>query len=703
MKTFVTSRECIPLLLFVLVAAMAAPTANSQQVMTPEHLALMKYVNEVAVSPDGNTFAYSLRVQRNPFMEDNGEAWLELHVADRSGQSRPYVTGEIKISDIDWTPDGKYISYLAERGEDTVKSLYIIPVDGGESKKITDNVITIKDYSWAPDSRRVAFLAKDPVPEETCELRKMGFDQEVYEEGLERVVGWIHDIQTRRTDPNGVTVSGSASRISWSPDGKLLAMAVVPTPLIDDDYMKRKVCIVSPDRTDPWQMFDNPGKLGQIAWSPDSKHLAIISGADINDPSAGEILVASYEDGTLSPVLTGIDGHVRDIAWLDKNTILYRMNTGVHTIIGTIRMDGSQQKTLVGPGRTAYEDVVLSDNGKTVAMTGSSFDHPWELYYFDVGKNNPTRLTDSNPDWAELRFARQEVVTYTARDGLELQGILIRPLDEVPGQKYPLILQVHGGPESNYMNRWMTWHAGPGQIAAARGFAVFYPNYRGSTGRGVEFSKMGQADYAGGEFNDLVDAVDHLVNTGLVDRDKVGITGWSYGGFATAWGATALSDHFAAAVMGAGVSDLVSKFGTTDIPNEMFLVHARRWPRDYWQWYMERSPIYHAQNHKTPILIIHGEDDTRVHPSQSMELYRYLKTLGQAPVRLVFYKEEPHGVAKAAGRYDISLRQLRWMEHYLKGPGGDPPPYEVDYSKLKPETKTTPEYEFRFKKATEIP
>jgi dipeptidyl aminopeptidase/acylaminoacyl peptidase len=242
-----------------------------------------------------------------------------------------------------------------------------------------------------------------------------------------------------------------------------------------------------------------------------------------------------------------------------------------------------------------------------------------------------------------------------------------------------LILDVHGGPESHERDGWITSYSGPGQVGAARGFAVFLPNYRGSTGRGVEFSKMGQADYAGKEFDDLIDAVDHLVEIGLVDKDKVGVTGGSYGGFATAWCSTYHSERFAAGVMFVGISDHVSKAGTTDIPQEMHLVHSRRWPWDHWDWFRERSPIYHVKKAQTPLLIMHGKSDTRVHPSQSMELYRYLKVLGQVPVRLVLYPGEGHGNRKAAARYDYCLRMLRWMEHYLQGPGGDPPPYEVEY------------------------
>ncbi len=298
------------------------------------------------------------------------------------------------------------------------------------------------------------------------------------------------------------------------------------------------------------------------------------------------------------------------------------------------------------------------------------------------GDTAPRRLTDSNPWLGELRLAKQEVVRYKARDGLELEGILIHPLDGQSGTRYPLVLIVHGGPESHISSGWVTSYSRPGQVLAARGFAVFYPNYRGSTGRGVAFSKLGQADYAGKEFDDLIDAIDHFVEAGLVDRGRVGVTGGSYGGFASAWCATYHSERFAASVMFVGISDQISKFGTTDIPNEMFLVHSRRYPWEHWDWFRERSPVYHVEKCRTPILIMHGKDDPRVHPSQSMELYRYLKTLGKTPVRLVLYPGEGHGNRKAGARLDYSMRSLRWMEHYLKGAGGDPPPFKMEYDVL---------------------
>jgi dipeptidyl aminopeptidase/acylaminoacyl peptidase len=217
-------------------------------------------------------------------------------------------------------------------------------------------------------------------------------------------------------------------------------------------------------------------------------------------------------------------------------------------------------------------------------------------------------------------------------------------------------------------------------VAASKGYFALIPNYRGSTGRGVEYSKLDQHAYADPEFSDIVDGKNHMVTLGWVDNDKVGITGGSYGGYATAWSSTALSEHYAAGAMFVGISDQISKVGTTDIPTEMYNVHARAWPWDDWQWFLERSPIFHVDKAKTPLLILHGEDDTRVHPSQSIEMYRHLKLRGQAPVRLILYPGEGHGNKKAAAQYDYSTRLLRWMDHYLVGEGGEPPESLIDWT-----------------------
>ncbi len=676
-----TTRSLVQFLpVFILAAACGcATTTRGAEVFTPEHVAKLRYVSSAELSPDARRIAYTVSKPRLPFTDDNGPAWSELYVTDLDGNTRPFVTGEVNVGSIRWTPDGAGISFLAKRGDDEHRALYVIPIDGGEARRVLEHETGVSSYVWSPDGKRVAYLAKDKKPKKKKKLAKKGFNQEIYEEELRFARVWIGTPDDEDAESRKLDLTGSASSLHWSPDGTRLALALAPTPLIDDFYMKRKVHVVEVETGKVLARIENPGKLGQIAWSPDSKHLAIIAAEEIHDPSAGRLMVASASGGPLRDILPNYDGQVGSIAWQDNQTIMYLGDEGVWTTLKEIGLDGRDRKTHIPTGKAVLSRLRLSPDGQTAIVLYQSDRHPSEVYLVRHGDPAPRRLTDVNPWLADMRFATQEVVSHTARDGLRLEGILYRPLDEQPGKRYPLILAVHGGPEAHRRNGWLTSYSGPGQIGAANGYAVFYPNYRGSTGRGVAFSKMGQGDYAGKEFDDLVDAVDHLIEIGLVDRDKVGVTGGSYGGFATAWCSTYHSERFAAGVMFVGISDHISKSGTTDIPNEMVLVHATMHPWDNWELFLERSPVYHVQKARTPLLILGGKDDTRVDPGQSLELYRHLKVLGQTPVRLVRYPGEGHGNRKAGARYDYNLRMLRWFNHYLKGPGGDPPAPELEY------------------------
>ena len=654
--------------------------ADASDAFTPWHVAKVRMVSDAAISPDGNYIAYVLRVPRTPMKDASGGSWGELHVVYPSGESRPFITGEVNIGGIAWTPDGRYISFVASRGGEANRSLYRIPIDGGEAQKVLSFSSSIGQYSWSPDGTQVAFIASDPRPDEAKNLVEKGFNQEIYEENFRPLRVRIGTIGPNAPEPRTLEIDGYPSDVQWAPTGTHLAMALAPTPLVDDSYMKRKVRVVDSNSGKILARFDNPGKLGSIAWSPDAKHLAFIAGEDKHDPSAGRLVVAPLKGGKMRWLPIGADGEFSDIVWKDNETITYLASVGVWTRMGDVSLDGKLHDVRVPEGSMVLSDLSLSKDGQKLAMLSENPRQPSEVYAMSEGNERPHRMTQNNSWFSDMRFAQQEVVTYKARDGLEIEGILVRPLDEKKGKRYPLILTVHGGPEAHISNGWVTTYGRPGQTGAAQGFAVFYPNYRGSTGRGVEFSKMGQSDYAGKEFDDLVDAVQHLVNIGLVEKKRVGITGGSYGGFASAWGATYLTEHFAASVMFVGISNQISKSGTTDIPNEMFLVHARKSLYENWQWFLERSPIYHVKKARTPLLILHGKEDTRVHPSQSMEIYRHFKVLGKAPVRLVFYPGEGHGNRKSAARLDYNLRMLRWFEHYLKGKGGEPPPHEVDYA-----------------------
>lgn len=661
-------------------AGFAGP-AEAADVLTPHTVAKIRSVSSVAMAPDGRTIAYVLSIPRRPLVDEDGGPWDELHLVGADGVSRPFITGDVNVAAVRFTPGGRSISFLERRGKDTTRSLYVMPLDGGEPRRVLAHETDIGSYAWSPDGTRVAFTAREAITRERRELERKGFNQEIYEEAVPMARVWVASVgkeePARRLD-----LQGSASALSWSPVDSRLVLALAPTALIDDDYMARRVHVIDADTGTVLVSFDNKGKLGSVTWSPDGQTIALTSGEDINDPAVGRLLVAPAAGGALQDVLPGYQGHVAGFAWKDGETLAFIGDEGTETVLGEVRRDGSARRTLAPAGGRILTSVDVSRDGRAMAFTGQAATHPSEVFRMDATSPQPKRLTDSNPWLAQVRLAKQEVVTFKARDGLELQGVLVRPLDERPGQRYPLILTVHGGPEAHERNGWTTGYSNPGQMAAARGFVVFYPNYRGSTGRGVPFSKLSQGDPAGKEFDDLVDAVDHLVNIGLVDKAMVGITGGSYGGYATAWCSTYYTDRFAAGVMFVGISDNVSKAGTTDIAQEEFYVHARKRPWDDWAFFRDRSPITHAARSKTPLLILGGTDDPRVHPSQSLAMYRYMKLQGKT-VRLVRYPGEQHGNRRAASRLDYNLRLLQWMEHYLKGPGGAMPALDLDYTEPK--------------------
>ena len=678
-------RSMIRSALMLLLLALLALTPAMARGMTAEDVTKLRSVTSAKMSPDGKHVAFLVSVPRDPYDDDDGSAWTELHVAYGPGKSRPFVHGKVNVSGIAWSANGGAIFYRAKRHGDEHTAVYKIPVDGGESTKVASFDTSISSFDISADGKRIAFIAKAKEDKAEKKMKKKGFKAKVVEEQLRFSRVWVAEFDggpVDADDAKDLDLGISASALRFSPNGKQLAVAGAPTPLIDDRYMKTKLRIVNLEGRTLGEV-DNPGKLGDFIWSPDGQALALISAADLNDPNAGRLMVAAATGGQPLDLFRGLLADIEFIEWKDRSTLAFVIDKGTESAYAEVGSDGGDYEMHLDYGGPSWAGMSHAADGKRAAFVANTAEHPGELYVYDGSK--ATRWTDHNPWLADIELARQESITWKARDGKEIEGVLNYPLNYKKGKRYPMIHVVHGGPESHYSNGWNTNYSRPGQVAAAQGYVVLHANYRGSTGRGVEFSKASQADYAGditgkkgGEFLDLVDAIDHLVNEGLVDRKKVGITGASYGGFASAWGATAHSEHYAASVMFVGISDQISKFGTTDIPNEMFLVHARRWPWDYWDWFMERSPIKYIEQAKTPILIMHGEDDTRVHPSQSMELYRYLKTVGNVPVRLVLYPGEGHGNRKAAARYDYSLRLMRWMNHYLKGPGGDPPAHELE-------------------------
>jgi dipeptidyl aminopeptidase/acylaminoacyl peptidase len=657
-----------------------APAQGAER-FTPELVAGLRSVAAAVLAPDGARCAYLLAVPRRIGAEEDGPAWSELWVVDvADGRARPFVSGAENVSAPAWTPDGAEIAFLAKRAGDKETRLYLIPVDGGEARVAVALGGSIESFDLAPDGKRVVCLAAPAKDKAREALRDQGFRQEIYEEDGRPSELWVATLDGS-VAPRRVPFEGHPREVHWSPVDERLLVAWTPTTLVDDDYMRKRVAVLDGSDGTVRARIENPGKLGVIAWSPDGARVALLSAADVHDPNPGRLCLAPASGGTPVELLPGFEGDVVDFAWQSPSALLVVTHVGLESRLEKFELagEGATARVIVDAGGPVLASLRLARDGQSAAFVGSSAAFPPEVLTMHHGERGPRRLTASNPGLARLAFARQEAVSFAARDGVRLEGVLIHPLVRAEGARVPLILNVHGGPEAHVSNAWLTGYSNPGQVAAARGFAVFQPNYRGSTGRGVAFSKLGQGDAAGKEFDDLLDAVDHLIASGLVDGARVGVTGGSYGGYATAWCSTRFSERFAAGVMMVGISDRVSKVGTTDIAEEEYQVHALARPWDDWMESLRSSPIYYADHGQTPLLILHGKDDPRVNPGQSRELYRHLKLRGKAPVRLVLYPGEGHGNRKGAARLDYALRSLQWFEHYLLGPGGAMPAPELDY------------------------
>ncbi|MHC4485359.1 MAG: hypothetical protein ACYS4T_09115 [Planctomycetota bacterium] len=247
---------------------------KESQGLTEVMVVRIRQVSSLRTSPNGKLVAYTLSVPRQIYTDDDGSAWNELHVVDQDGYSRPFVTGKVDVSSIEWTPNGKGISFLAKRGEDKHKSLYVIPIDGGEARKVLEHDADISSYSWSPDGQEIAFTAKPKQDKEIKKDEDHGFNAEIYEEDYLLTKVWIAvgDYEKPGPDrdelnkPRMLLLEGSASTLKWSPDGKHLAVALAPTPLVDDSYMMRRIHIVDVRSGKSLFKLDTEGKLGQIAW-----------------------------------------------------------------------------------------------------------------------------------------------------------------------------------------------------------------------------------------------------------------------------------------------------------------------------------------------------------------------------------------------------------------------------------------------------
>jgi dipeptidyl aminopeptidase/acylaminoacyl peptidase len=636
--------------------------AQTPRPMNFDDVMALKTVNNAALSPDGKQVVYVVGYADLKENERRSELWT---VNVDTAKPRRFTTGKNDTAP-QWSPDGQTIAFISTRGvgEAAKPQIYLIPAFGGEAEKLTDSKTGVSGFAWSPDGKRIAFIAAMPLTEAEEKKIKDKDDPQIYDSNFRYNRLYVIEIETKKTTE---LTRGelSVSDPQWSPDGKRLSVTGHPTPKADDGSYG-DIYVLNADGNDlPRKLFVNDGPDSNAAWSPDGKWIACNSG-NRQSGFAGyaRVNVVASEGGQPRVVAPSFDFVASNITWTrDGSQLILQVSQRTTTQLYRVAVAGGDARQ-ISNGDGVISSASFSADTARVAFTHEDMQHASEVYVATVGSFSPLKLTEHQTHFNKLALGKSEVIKWESKDGLEIEGLLLYPANYEAGKRYPLLAWIHGGPSGVWNQSFKAASNNFGQIWSGKGWFVFYPNPRGSSSYGEKFVTANVNDWGIGDYQDIQTGIDALIARGLVDSEKMGQSGWSYGGYMTAWTLTQ-TNRFKAVMVGAGLSNNFSMYGTNDIPRYLegyFNGTAYDNVEAYWT----RSAMAHIKKAKTPTLILHGGNDQRVPIGQAQELYLGLKK-NNVPVSLVFYPREGHGLLEPRHQLDRMKRETAWFLKYVLG------------------------------------
>ncbi len=631
-----------------------------------EDLLRIRNIEDARISPAGDRVAYVLSEIDLEKNATPSRIWL----VPTSGGAPFRLTGGPGRDEMPrWSPDGKTIAFLSDR--DGANQLWLIDLAGGEATRPAAVEGGVASFSWSPDGRKIAFLARDPKPPGTDAAPNVPADVVVYDPDIPGLQLFVLDLATKETSrltaPPAAVVD-----FSWAPSGKKIAFAVQPSPRIQDLYRTDILCVDLESKV-VRDLVKRTGIDTFPRWSPDGTRVAFLSTEGRTEWIANWYLcLVPAEGGTPRNLTPKFDEFMFTPAWSpDGRRIFFQSPSGLRNQLNAVSPETGELRPLIR-GDSFWSDFSFSAQADRAAFLGSNPTTPTEVFVSRLDEFNPIRLTFSNPELQDVSLGRQEIVHWKSSDGLEIEGLLMLPPGAPAGQPYPLLTYVHGGPSGRFAAEFSPQIGSPYPIQAecyplhvlaGLGYAVFMPNPRGSYGYGDKFRKANLLDWGGGDYRDIMSGVDALVDRKIADPEKLGIMGRSYGGYMTGW-IISQTNRFKAASLGAGMSNLMSFYGQTDIPGytEYYLGDVPWKTPDR---YLKSSPVLYAAHIRTPTLILHGEKDLRVPLPQAQELYAALKRNG-VPVQLIIYPRQGHVAAEPKSMRDMMERNLEWFARWVK-------------------------------------
>lgn len=641
-------------------------------------------VADPQIAPDDKSIAVVVsRVNMKDDRRDN-----EIVLIDIASGAQRTLTARKSASSPRWSPSGDRLAFLSVAGEgkEAVSQLFLLPMNGGDAKQLTNGPDAVEQFAWRPDGKMMAYVTPDATDKKAIEAH-----QDVFEVGdtdfLETSAAksshlWMVPAdggEAKRVTSGAWSLpivfppSPPSSPLSWSPDGKSLVITKQETSEPGDNDLT--TIQVLDATTGQMRKLTSHEKFESAAeYSPDGSSIAYWYPRDGDPNNENEIFVATAGWGTGATngangnagidVTHGVDRNIQRAIWMpDGKSLLIGGHDAIGTNLWLQPLDGAAKRLNladVEPSWLFWIDVMVGPKGD-IAFTGSTPGHPTELYYMGSADSPPRRMTQFN-DWiSSIALGQPEGIEWQGPNGFHEDGVLVRPPDFSKDKKYPLVVLIHGGPTAS-----STLGFGAlAQVLAAQGYLVFQPNYRGSDNLGNAYQRAIYRDAGDGPGRDVMAGIAAVEKTGIVDTDKVAVSGWSYGGYMTSW----MIGHYhiwKAAVSGAAVNDLIEEATLADgNRSSYYMMGGSPWVGENWKIYREQSPIAYASQIRTPTLILCDTGDFRVPITQSFEMYHALKDNG-VTTKFYAYPVAGHFPGDPVRAADVYTRWVDWIHQYLK-------------------------------------
>ena len=637
--------------------------------ITVDALLNLQQVSDAQIHPDGTIIAYVIA----PNVADTGQQAIPsaLWFVDVDSSANQQISAEgTPAWHPRWSPDGSRLAFLGRRSDDERDRMFILENHWREARRLTYPALhggNVSGFAWTPEGDSLIATIIDT--DEGAEARtESGRDWEEYEE---------HPLFTRlyRVDPH----DGVATRISdldlqvWefaiAPDASRIAALVSDAPFNWAWYAARLVLFdrVSGEVT---PLYTSDKQMTGLSWSPDNQSIALISCTwSDQGMTGGDVVIVDGDSGQATTITPGHPRSYLSATWEDATRLLCAAIEDGESTIGYLSLDGGweprwrEQASILRSGGRPFT-VTRSENTTRLAAAIAHPNAPADVHVGEIRDDRLQwqRLTDVNPALRERSLPSIDTLHWESVDGTRIQGLLVRPVDVAEGP-WPTIVLIHGGPTSLWSHEFHgTRSMGWVQLMAAEGYAVFLPNPRGSMGFGTAFAEANVGDMGGGDLADILAGVDYLVTEGIADPDRLGVGGWSYGGYLTPLAITQTT-RFKAAVSGASITNWVSFHGVSTIPafdSVFYRVDPFNWDGHYGQF----SPMAHVRNVTTPTLFLHGEKDPICPPGQALEMWRALTELG-IETQAVIYPREGHGPREREHLRDVLERAVGWWKRYV--------------------------------------